>query len=94
MGLWAIFVTSPTAFMALNDPGAAYLVWIGVRLMPGRQAAPAPATTRGHGFTAAFRQGMLTNVLKRNVALLYLAFLPQFVSLQATIPNSGYWYSA
>ncbi len=89
LGLSAILMTSSTAFTALKYLGAAYLVWIGLRMLLGQQATHAPATTRGHGFTAAFRQGKLTNVLNPKVALFYLAFLPQFVSLQAPRAQLG-----
>ncbi|HEX7732997.1 MAG TPA: LysE family translocator [Rhodanobacter sp.] len=89
LGLSALLMTSAMAFAALKYLGAAYLVWIGLRMLLGRQHARAPAQTRGTGFAAAFRQGMLTNVLNPKVALFYLAFLPQFVSLCAAHPQLG-----
>lgn len=89
LGLSAILMTSSTAFIALKYLGAAYLVWIGLRMLFSRQHARAPTPTRGIGFAAAFRQGMLTNVLNPKVALFYLAFLPQFVSMKAAHPQLG-----
>lgn len=89
LGLSAILMTSATAFTVLKYLGAAYLVWVGLRMLLGGQATHGPATTRGHGFAAAFRQGLLTNVLNPKVALFYLAFLPQFVVLQAPRAQLG-----
>ena len=89
LGLSAILMTSATAFAALKYIGAAYLVWIGLRMLLRRQGAHAPTVTRGTGFAAAFRQGMLTNVLNPKVALFYLAFLPQFIAPHATHPQLG-----
>jgi threonine/homoserine/homoserine lactone efflux protein len=89
LGLSAILMTSSTAFMLLKYLGAAYLVWVGLRMLLARQAIHAPANTRGTGFAAAFRQGLLTNVLNPKVALFYLAFLPQFVSVHAAHPQFG-----
>lgn len=89
LGLSALLMTSALAFAVLKYLGAAYLVWIGLRMLFSRQHERKPTQTRGTGFVAAFRQGMLTNVLNPKVALFYLAFLPQFVSLHAAHPQLG-----
>lgn len=89
LGISAILMTSALAFSALKYVGAAYLLWIGLRMLLARGGTRARAVTRGRGFGAAFRQGMLTNVLNPKVALFFLAFLPQFVSMQAPHPQRG-----
>ncbi|WP_199098897.1 LysE family translocator [Dyella sp. ASV21] len=90
LGISAILMTSAIAFTALKYLGAAYLVWIGLRMLLTRADGPRqPSATRGTGLVAAFRQGMLTNVLNPKVALFFLAFLPQFVSMSAPHPQLG-----
>ncbi|MDI3262918.1 MAG: LysE family translocator [Fulvimonas sp.] len=89
LGLSAILMTSALAFAVLKYLGAAYLVWVGLRMLLTRQAAHTGATTRGRGFAAAFRQGLLTNALNPKVALFYLAFLPQFIAPHAAHPQLG-----
>ena len=85
LGLSAILATSPLAFSIVKLLGAAYLVFLGLRLIltrpvgEGVAARAAPATPR-----AVLRQGVLTNLLNPKVALFFLAFLPQFVD-----PASG-----
>jgi threonine/homoserine/homoserine lactone efflux protein len=50
----------------------------------GRQRSPAPSPTDGAGLplsrAAAYRQGVLSNILNPKIALLFLTLLPQFVS--------------
>lgn len=80
-GLSAILATSAQAFTAVKLAGAAYLVYLGVRMIVDRQTDPEAAPT----FTvdsdwAVYRAGLLTNVLNPKVALFFLAFLPQFVA--------------
>ena len=87
LGVSAILMTSAPAFSLLKYLGAAYLVWIGLRMLLARSTTRPPAATRGQGMGAAFRQGLLTNVLNPKVALFYLAFLPQFVSPQGGHPQ-------
>ncbi|MBE1159589.1 LysE family translocator [Dyella acidiphila] len=89
LGISAILMTSALAFSVLKYLGAAYLVWTGVRMLLSRRSAHQPTVTRGQGFAAAFRQGMLTNVLNPKVALFFLALLPQFVSMHAAHPQFG-----
>ena len=89
LGISAILMTSALAFSILKYLGAAYLAWIGLRMLLSRGVARQSAQTRGTGLGAAFRQGMLTNVLNPKVALFFLAFLPQFVSMHAVHPQLG-----
>ncbi|HKT29919.1 LysE family translocator [Dyella sp.] len=89
LGISAILMTSALAFSVLKYLGAAYLVWIGCRMLLSRATTRQPTRTRGNGVGAAFRQGMLTNVLNPKVALFFLAFLPQFVSMHAPHPQLG-----
>lgn len=89
LGLAAVLAASPGLFAAVRVAGAAYLIWLGVSalrsaLRPdggGGGAAPPPASAGARpGLGAAFRQGMVTNLLNPKVALFFLAFLPQFVA--------------
>lgn len=85
LGLSAILATSATAFMALKMLGAAYLVYLGVRmLMPGSEDERAGDTEAPRDNWSTFRQGMATNLLNPKVALFFLAFMPQFID--ATSP--------
>lgn len=80
-GLTALLAASPVAFTVIRYAGAAYLVYLGVRLMLARPEALADVTPRVArvSFWRVFRQGMLTNLLNPKVGLFFLAFLPQFV---------------
>lgn len=84
-GLSALLMASTLAFGVLKLVGAAYLIWLGVRMLlsgPADFAASAGAVP-ALSLPAVFRQGMLTNVLNPKVALFFLAFLPQFVAADA-----------
>jgi len=84
-GLAALLAAVPVAYLIVRLCGAAYLIYLGVRaiLRPSgftlRALAPASRA-------AVFRQGVLTNVLNPKVALLFLAFLPQFVDPRRGAP--------
>jgi len=90
LGLSVLLATSAIAFDVVRYAGAAYLVYLGVRMLVQRGDASAEANRRGRGTAAAFRQGMLTNVLNPKVALFFLAFLPQFISPTAANAKLGF----
>jgi threonine/homoserine/homoserine lactone efflux protein len=75
LGLSTLLMTSATAFEVVRYLGAAYLVFLGVKTLLGLRDEPAGAPpVRG----AAFRQGVLTELLNPKTALFFLTFLPQF----------------
>ena len=80
LGLSAFLATSAWAFAAVKLTGAAYLVFLGLRALLKRgHDLDLPAQFKQNDPAAAFRQGVLTNVLNPKVALFFLAFLPQFI---------------
>ena len=80
LGLSAILATSALAFGTIKLIGGAYLVFLGIKmLLDRRKQLSLPSNFRRRSTIAAFRQGVLTNVLNPKVALFFLAFLPQFI---------------
>ena len=84
LGLSAFLASSVWAFTIVKLAGAAYLIFLGIRALLARQQdLSMPAHFKQRGAAAAFRQGILTNVLNPKVALFFLAFLPQFIDASA-----------
>lgn len=78
LGLSAILAASAIAFHTVKYAGAAYLVWLGIRMIRtcnAEMGMETSGTTNG-----AFRQGILTEVLNPKTALFFLSFIPQFVA--------------
>ena len=78
-GLSALIVSSAIAFSGVKYVGAAYLVFVGIRRLLGKDepvdtVERAPRSTR-----RVFGQGVVVNVLNPKTALFFLAFMPQFV---------------
>ena len=83
-GLSAILATSAKAFLIVKLAGAAYLTYLGVRMILDRAPAPVEGTPfEPEPAWAIYRAGLLTNVLNPKVALFFMALLPQFVSAGA-----------
>ena len=78
-GLSAVLAASASAFQVVKLAGAAYLIYLGVRMWFDRPAMAQPTKFTRSGAWAIFRAGFFTNVLNPKVALFFLAFLPQFV---------------
>jgi threonine/homoserine/homoserine lactone efflux protein len=86
LGLSAFLAASAWAFMIVKFVGGAYLIYLGVRMLLSRAGElHLPSHFRHHETVAAFRQGIVTNLLNPKVALFFLAFLPQFIDPAATM---------
>lgn len=87
LGLGALLQASEMAYTCVKVLGAAYLIWLGGKLIlaprevlsdEDRLEAPSDART-------AFFRGFLTNVLNPKIGIFYVTFLPQFVPLGANV---------
>ena len=85
-GLSAIFTAVPTLYAALKLIGGAYLIWLGYQMIRSKVTAgpdvKLPASTR----RKAFVDSVLVELLNPKVAVFFIAFLPQFVSEEASLP--------
>ena len=88
VGVGTLLAASTSAFTVLKYLGAAYLLYLGTRMLLAKpapavadEAAPTGAAPRG--LKAIFMGGFWTNVLNPTVALFFLAFVPQFIAPDA-----------
>src|SRR5438309_11716498 len=78
LGVSAILAASAVAFHTVKYAGAAYLVWLGIRMIRGARNAELAAQTAAPA-QGSFRQGILTEALNPKTALFFLSFIPQFI---------------
>jgi len=79
LGLSLLVAESAVAFNLVKYLGAAYLVYLGLRMLLSRQATLGAAPVAAQGARRAFAEGILVEALNVKTALFFLAFLPQFV---------------
>lgn len=79
VGLSALLASSAGLFAAVKYAGAAYLVYLGIRRLLGRDEPVLAGAPGGRPTWMLFRRGVVVNVLNPKTALFFLAFLPQFV---------------
>ena len=78
-GLSALIVSSAIAFSAVKYVGAAYLVYVGIRKLLGKDEPLEDVEQAPRSARRIFGQGVVVNVLNPKTALFFLAFMPQFV---------------
>jgi threonine/homoserine/homoserine lactone efflux protein len=75
-GVAALLQTFPLLFVALQWLGAAYLMWLGFKMITAKAGeGPSIQITPGH----YFRETMLITLLNPKAIMFYLAFFPQFI---------------
>jgi len=86
-GVTVLLQSLPFLFSALKLAGAAYLMWMGVKIIFDRESRitvtkqVSPPSAR-----QAFKDSLTVELLNPKTALFFLAFLPQFASPEATAP--------
>lgn len=75
-GMAALLAAHPAAFAAMQWLGAAYLAWLGCRMLLARPGAAPVLKMQPHHY---FRQGALITLLNPKAIVFYMAFFPLFV---------------
>ncbi|GAB4349582.1 MAG: LysE family translocator [Gammaproteobacteria bacterium] len=86
-GLGAVLQTSELLFTLLKLAGAAYLLYLGFRLLTNRQAQFVLEEEKPTSRRRLFAEGALSNLSNPKIALFYFAFLPQFIPSSAERPT-------
>ncbi|MGP9689734.1 LysE family translocator [Psychrobacter sp. AOP22-C1-C5] len=88
LGLSVLLASSPVAFMIVKYIGAAYLCYLGLKMLlnkPSNSIANSLSKDKiiGNQYKVdnwqIYKQGVLTNVFNPKVALFFIAFFPQFI---------------
>ena len=75
-GLAAVLTALPPVFLALQWAGAAYLAWLGFKMLTAQSGeGPSIQITPGH----YFRETLFITLLNPKAIMFYLAFFPQFI---------------
>ena len=80
LGLSLIIAQSALAFNVLKYVGAAYLVYLGIRMLLRKEQSITVDAVASQGARRALVEGIAVEALNVKTALFFLAFLPQFVS--------------
>jgi leucine efflux protein len=78
-GVAALLVAYPLAFHLIQYGGAAYLAWVGVRLLMARPGAALPVHIEPRRYA---RQAFFITLLNPKAIVFYMAFFPLFIDPQ------------
>ncbi|MEO7253631.1 MAG: LysE family translocator [Casimicrobium sp.] len=84
LGLAALFAASSLAFEIVKYAGAAYLIYLGIKAMRSKSAITAPEAIKIVPLWPIFRDGFVVALLNPKTAIFFTAFLPQFMTANAT----------
>ncbi|MFN0182553.1 MAG: LysE family translocator [Aquabacterium sp.] len=85
VGLSVLVAQSALAFSLVKYLGAAYLIYLGIRMLLRQETRFDVGTVAAQGARRALVEGVAVEALNVKTALFFLAFLPQFTSADAPL---------
>ncbi len=86
MGLNAILLMFSTGFIIIKYVGAAYLIYLGIKMViSGSKQPNSENYISSYNSKAIFKEVFLVNALNPKGIIFYSAFMPQFVNLQENV---------
>ncbi|MDQ6756518.1 MAG: LysE family translocator [Bacteroidota bacterium] len=86
IGLSLIIAKSPVLFNIIKYAGAAYLFYIGIRMIFSKSSVIKLKSVANKKQNKIYLQAVITNVLNPKVALFFISFLPQFINPSSPDP--------
>jgi threonine/homoserine/homoserine lactone efflux protein len=89
LGLGALVMASASLFTALKWIGAAYLVWLGVRLLrstPSSAGLETTVTQRDVTASGVYGHAAMVTALNPKSIAFFIAFVPQFIRADSPLP--------
>lgn len=83
LGLGALLATSATIFTILKWMGAAYMIWLGIKLWRAGGALNAKPRSDGAGIFKMLGHAWIVTALNPKSIIFFVAFLPQFLDPHA-----------
>jgi homoserine/homoserine lactone efflux protein len=87
LGVAAVILASNRLFTALKWIGAAYLVWLGLRMLVARAAPPPSEQPKRDAALSALARGFAVQAANPKALAFFVALLPQFIDAHASVPQ-------
>jgi threonine/homoserine/homoserine lactone efflux protein len=87
-GVASLMAANPRALVMIQWAGAAYLAWLGGKMLLAKLGQEAALEIRPGAY---FKQTMMITLLNPKSILFFIAFLPQFISSDLVVTNSAAW---
>ena len=85
-GIGAVLLASYELFFLIKWIGAAYLVWLGLRMLLSRANAFEQASTAAPRTLRPFTHGVVTQGANPKALVFFTALLPQFIHPESAVP--------
>lgn len=95
LGLALLIASSPTLFQAITYAGAAYLAWMGIKILRSTQGSniKTEITPADVPLTQAARDGFMIALLNPKLAMYFVALFSQFVNADMTLWDKSLFVS-
>ncbi|MBW5818801.1 LysE family translocator [Yersinia kristensenii] len=87
-GVTALIASSPVLYKFFVVGGAFYIMWVGLGIFNNKNAISLQNNSERKSLHKLYSQGLLTNLLNPKAIIFSLAFIPQFIQIEAGMPGT------
>ncbi|MFQ6249440.1 LysE family translocator [Yersinia enterocolitica] len=87
-GVTTLIASSPVLYEYFVVVGALYIMWVGFGIFNNKNAVSLQNNSERKSLNKLYSQGLLTNLLNPKAIIFTLAFIPQFIRVEAGMPGT------